>query len=122
MGLDTLTTVVRMCETDESFIDQTVQKAVVTIPAYFNDSQHQATKDASLVADLNPLRIINKPTAAAITYGLDKKLQGECNVLIFDLGGGTFNVLLLTIEEGILETKVTADDTCPRDRTSTTGL
>jgi len=80
-------------------------------PAYFNDSQRQATKDAGLIAGLNVLRIINEPTAAAIAYGLDKKVEGERNVLIFDLGGGTFDVSLLTIEEGIFEVKSTAGDT-----------
>lgn len=79
---------------------------VITVPAYFNDSQRQATKDAGLIAGLNVLRIINEPTAAAIAYGLDKKVEGERNVLIFDLGGGTFDVSLLTIEEGIFEVKV----------------
>ncbi|EEB91090.1 hypothetical protein MPER_10616 [Moniliophthora perniciosa FA553] len=84
---------------------------VVTFPAYFNDSQCQATKDAGTISGLNVLRIINEPTAAAIAYGLDKKVQGERNVLIFDLGGGTFDVSLLTIEEGIFEVKATAGDT-----------
>jgi L1 cell adhesion molecule like protein len=90
-----------------------VKDAVVTVPAYFNDSQRQATKDAGAIAGLNVLRIINEPTAAAIAYGLDKKEQsvGERNVLIFDLGGGTFDVSLLTIEEGIFEVKATAGDT-----------
>ena len=87
------------------------KNAVITVPAYFNDSQRQATKDAGLIAGLNVLRIINEPTAAAIAYGLDKKTQGEKNVLIFDLGGGTFDVSLLTIEEGIFEVKALAGDT-----------
>ena len=87
-----------------------VNNAVVTVPAYFNDSQRQATKDAGSIAGLNVLRIINEPTAAAIAYGLDKK-GDEHNVLIFDLGGGTFDVSLLTIEEGIFEVKATAGDT-----------
>merc|ERR1712027_18743 len=86
--------------------------AVITVPAYFNDSQRQATKDAGVIAGLNVLRIINEPTAAAIAYGLDKKKgQGESNVLIFDLGGGTFDVSILTIEDGIFEVKSTAGDT-----------
>jgi heat shock protein 1/8 len=85
--------------------------AVVTVPAYFNDSQRQATKDAGVISGLNVLRIINEPTAAAIAYGLDKKTVGEKNVLIFDLGGGTFDVSLLTIEEGLFEVKATAGDT-----------
>ncbi|CAI0420939.1 unnamed protein product [Linum tenue] len=90
-----------------------IKNAVVTVPAYFNDSQRQATKDAGSIAGLNVLRIINEPTAAAIAYGLDKKgsRSGEKNVLIFDLGGGTFDVSLLTIEEGIFEVKATAGDT-----------
>ena len=101
----------KMRETAESYLGETVQNAVVTVPAYFNDSQRQATKDAGLIAGLNVLRIINEPTAAAIAYGLDKKIEGERNVLIFDLGGGTFDVSLLTIEEGIFEVKSTAGDT-----------
>jgi len=101
----------KMRETAESYLGGTVSNAVVTVPAYFNDSQRQATKDAGLIAGLNVLRIINEPTAAAIAYGLDKKTSGERNVLIFDLGGGTFDVSLLTIEEGIFEVKATAGDT-----------
>jgi heat shock protein 1/8 len=102
----------KMRETAESYLGGTVNNAVVTVPAYFNDSQRQATKDAGLIAGLNVLRIINEPTAAAIAYGLDKKgVVGEKNVLIFDLGGGTFDVSLLTIEEGIFEVKSTAGDT-----------
>ncbi|KAF1827497.1 heat shock protein 70 [Dissoconium aciculare CBS 342.82] len=101
----------KMRETAESYLGGTVNNAVVTVPAYFNDSQRQATKDAGLIAGLNVLRIINEPTAAAIAYGLDKKQEGERNVLIFDLGGGTFDVSLLTIEEGIFEVKSTAGDT-----------
>ncbi|KUF81221.1 Heat shock 70 kDa protein [Phytophthora nicotianae] len=94
----------------EAFIGKEVKNAVITVPAYFNDSQRQATKDAGAIAGLNVLRIINEPTAAAIAYGLDKK-GGERNVLIFDLGGGTFDVSLLSIEEGIFEVKATAGDT-----------
>ncbi|KAL2259197.1 hypothetical protein VTK26DRAFT_7201 [Humicola hyalothermophila] len=101
----------KMRETAESYLGGTVNNAVITVPAYFNDSQRQATKDAGLIAGLNVLRIINEPTAAAIAYGLDKKVDGERNVLIFDLGGGTFDVSLLTIEEGIFEVKSTAGDT-----------
>ncbi|CAI0473902.1 unnamed protein product [Linum tenue] len=102
---------VKMREIAEAFLGQTIKNAVVTVPAYFNDSQRQATKDAGSIAGLNVLRIINEPTAAAIAYGLDKKgsRSGEKNVLIFDLGGGTFDVSLLTIEEGIFEVKATAD-------------
>jgi len=102
---------VKMRETAEAYLGGTVNNAVVTVPAYFTDSQRQATKDAGLIAGLNVLRIINEPTAAAIAYGLDKKVEGERNVLIFDLGGGTFDVSLLTIEEGIFEVKATAGDT-----------
>ena len=101
----------KMKETAESYLGSHVANAVVTVPAYFNDSQRQATKDAGTISGLNVLRIINEPTAAAIAYGLDKKTTGERNVLIFDLGGGTFDVSLLTIEEGIFEVKATAGDT-----------
>ncbi|GAA5940745.1 hypothetical protein JCM3775_004885 [Rhodotorula graminis] len=101
----------KMKETAEAYLGGTVKDAVVTVPAYFNDSQRQATKDAGTISGLNVLRIINEPTAAAIAYGLDKKSEGEKNVLIFDLGGGTFDVSLLTIEEGIFEVKATAGDT-----------
>jgi heat shock protein 1/8 len=104
----------KMKEVAESFLGKEVKNAVITVPAYFNDSQRQATKDAGAITGLNVLRIINEPTAAAIAYGLDKKTAGskaERNVLIFDLGGGTFDVSLLTIEEGIFEVKSTAGDT-----------
>nr|CAH8823444.1 unnamed protein product [Trichobilharzia regenti] len=100
-----------MKEVAEAYLGKTVTDAVVTVPAYFNDSQRQATKDAGTIAGLNVLRIINEPTAAAIAYGLDKKVGGERNVLIFDLGGGTFDVSILTIEDGIFEVKSTAGDT-----------
>lgn len=100
-----------MKETAEAFIGKKVKDAVVTVPAYFNDSQRQATKDAGSIAGLNVMRIINEPTAAAIAYGLDKKGKGEKNVLIFDLGGGTFDVSLLAIDEGIFEVKSTAGNT-----------
>ncbi|EIW72810.1 hypothetical protein TREMEDRAFT_36956 [Tremella mesenterica DSM 1558] len=102
---------IKMRETAEAYLGGTVTKAVITVPAYFNDSQRQATKDAGAIAGLDVLRIINEPTAAAIAYGLDKKSGGEKNILIFDLGGGTFDVSLLTIEEGIFEVKATAGDT-----------
>lgn len=101
----------KMKETAEAYLGKQVKKAVITVPAYFNDSQRQATKDAGLIAGLNVQRIINEPTAAAIAYGLDKRGKGEKNVLIFDLGGGTFDVSLLTIEDGIFEVKATAGDT-----------
>ena len=102
----------KMKETAEAFLGTTVTDAVVTVPAYFNDSQRQATKDAGVIAGLNVLRIINEPTAAAIAYGLDKeKGLGEKNVLIYDLGGGTFDVTLLTIEDGVFFFFSTAGDT-----------
>jgi heat shock 70kDa protein 1/2/6/8 len=101
----------KMKETAETYLGETIKNVVITVPAYFNDSQRQATKDAGSIAGLNVLRIINEPTAAAIAYGLDKKGQGEKNVLIFDLGGGTFDVSLLSIEEGVFEVKATAGDT-----------
>ena len=102
---------IKMKEIAESFIGTKVTDAVITVPAYFNDSQRQATKDAGVIAGLNVLRIINEPTAAAIAYGLDKKGQGEKNILIYDLGGGTFDVTVMTIEDGIFEVKSTAGDT-----------
>ena len=116
---------VKMKEIAESYLGAAVTDAVITVPAYFNDGQRQATKDAGAIAGLNVLRIINEPTAAAIAYGLDKKgkgdsdststssstNKGERNILIFDLGGGTFDVSLLTIDDGIFEVKATAGDT-----------
>jgi len=101
----------KMKETAEQYLGKGVGSAVITVPAYFNDSQRQATKDAGTIAGLEVLRIINEPTAAAIAYGLDRNNEGEKNVLIFDLGGGTFDVSLLTIEDGIFEVKATAGDT-----------
>ena len=103
----------KMKETAEAYLGTTVKDAVITVPAYFNDSQRQATKDAGVISGLNVLRIINEPTAAAIAYGLDKKgtSSGEKNVLIFDLGGGTFDVSILSIDDGIFEVKATAGDT-----------
>jgi len=101
----------KMKETAEAYLGKSITHAVITVPAYFNDSQRQATKDAGTISGLNVLRIINEPTAAAIAYGLDKKVGGERNVLIFDLGGGTFDVSILTIEDGIFEVKSTAGDT-----------
>ena len=100
----------KMKETAESYLGEEVKDAVVTVPAYFNDSQRQATKDAGIIAGLNILRIINEPTAAAIAYGLDNSKE-EKNILIYDLGGGTFDVSLLNIEEGVFEVKATAGDT-----------
>jgi L1 cell adhesion molecule like protein len=104
----------QMKETAENYLGHPVSKAVVTVPAYFNDSQRQSTKDACRIAGLEPLRIINEPTAAAIAYGLDNNNNNkgkEKNVLIFDLGGGTFDVSILSIEDGIFEVKSTAGDT-----------
>jgi heat shock 70kDa protein 1/2/6/8 len=102
---------VKMKEVAESYLGTSVTNAVITVPAYFNDAQRQATKDAGIIAGLNILRIINEPTAAAIAYGLDKKSKTETNVLIYDLGGGTFDVSLLSIEDGVFEVKATAGDT-----------
>jgi len=102
---------IKMKQIAEHYLSKEIKNAVITVPAYFNDSQRQATKDAGSIAQLNVLRIINEPTAAAIAYGLDKKGQGEKNVLIFDLGGGTFDVSLLSIDDGIFEVKATAGDT-----------
>jgi len=101
----------KMKETAEEYLGEKVTDAVITVPAYFNDSQRQATKDAGAIAGLNVLRIINEPTAAAIAYGLDNTSKEEKNILIFDLGGGTFDVSLLSIDDGIFEVKATAGDT-----------
>ena len=101
----------KMKETAEAYLGKKVKDAVVTVPAYFNDSQRQATKDAGVIAGLNVLRIINEPTAAALAYGLDKKLKGEQSILIYDLGGGTFDVSILQISDGLFEVKSTAGDT-----------
>lgn len=100
----------QMRTTAESYLDKEIQNAVVTVPAYFNDAQRQATKDAGTISGLNVERIINEPTAAAIAYGLDKK-GGEKNILVFDLGGGTFDVTLLTIDNGVFEVLATNGDT-----------
>jgi len=102
----------KMKETAEDFLGHPIKNAVVTVPAYFNDAQRQATKDAGTISGMNVLRIINEPTAAAISYGLEKtKGSGETHVLIFDLGGGTFDVSLLSIDDGVFEVKATAGDT-----------
>lgn len=100
-----------MKKTAENYLGHEVTKAVITVPAYFNDSQRASTKDAARISGLEVLRIINEPTAAAVAYGLDKKCDGEKNVLIFDLGGGTFDVSLLTLDDGLFEVKATAGDT-----------
>merc|ERR1711862_384989 len=99
---------IKMKETAEAYLGTKINDAVVTVPAYFNDSQRQATKDAGSITGLNVLRIINEPTAAAIAYGLDKKGSGERNILIYDMGGGTFDVSILTIEDGIFDVKAAA--------------
>uniref|UniRef100_A0A6C0IA84 Heat shock protein 70 family protein n=1 Tax=viral metagenome TaxID=1070528 RepID=A0A6C0IA84_9ZZZZ len=101
----------KLKQTAEAYLGTPVASAVITVPAYFNDAQRQATKDAGTIAGLNVLRIINEPTAAAIAYGLDKQSKGEQNVLIFDLGGGTFDVSLLSLDDGVFEVKATAGDT-----------
>ena len=101
---------IKMKEIAEAFLGKEVTNAVVTVPAYFNDAQRQATKDAGVIAGLNVLRIINEPTAAAIAYGLDKKSK-EKNILVYDLGGGTFDVSILTIDEGVFEVLATNGDT-----------
>uniref|UniRef100_A0A0N5AHC4 Heat shock 70 kDa protein C n=1 Tax=Syphacia muris TaxID=451379 RepID=A0A0N5AHC4_9BILA len=100
----------KMKEIAEAYLGKEVKHAVVTVPAYFNDAQRQATKDAGTIAGLNVVRIINEPTAAAIAYGLDKK-EGERNILVFDLGGGTFDVSMLTIDNGVFEVLATNGDT-----------
>jgi len=98
---------IKMKEIAEAYLGRPCTNSVITVPAYFNDAQRQATKDAGSIAGLNVQRIINEPTAAAIAYGLDKKVKEEKNILIFDLGGGTFDVSLLAIEDGIFEVKAT---------------
>ncbi|KAH0913446.1 hypothetical protein HID58_036767 [Brassica napus] len=100
----------KMKETAEAFLGKKIKDAVITVPAYFNDAQRQATKDAGAIAGLNVVRIINEPTGAAIAYGLDKK-GGETNILVYDLGGGTFDVSILTIDNGVFEVLSTSGDT-----------
>merc|ERR1712167_513059 len=102
---------IKMKEIAEAYLGKEIKNAVVTVPAYFNDAQRQATKDAGTIAGLNVLRIINEPTAAAIAYGLDKKGGAEKNILVYDLGGGTFDVSLLTIDNGVFEVVATSGDT-----------
>ncbi len=101
----------KMKQIAESYIGEPIKNAVISVPANFNDSQRQATKDAGTIAGLNVLRLLNEPIATAIAYGYDKKINGEKNVLIYDLGGGTFDVSIVTIDDGVFETKVTAGDT-----------
>src|ERR1700745_2849560 len=98
----------KMKETAEAYLGETVTQAVITVPAYFNDAQRQATKDAGQIAGLEVLRIINEPTAAALAYGLDKK--GNETVLVFDLGGGTFDVSILDVGDGVVEVRATSGD------------
>lgn len=100
----------KMKQTAEAYIGKEVKNAVITVPAYFNDAQRQATKDAGSICGLNVLRIINEPTAAAIAYGLDNQKEGERNIIIFDVGGGTLDVTLLNLDEGIFEVKATSGD------------
>eukprot|EP01083_Nonionella_stella_P057139 150133_1 len=101
----------KMKETAEAYIGKKVTHAVVTVPAYFNDAQRQATKDAGTIAGLKIIRIINEPTAAALAYGLDRQSDGEKNIMVYDLGGGTFDVSLLTIDDGVFEVLATSGDT-----------
>merc|ERR1719312_133596 len=101
----------KMKQTAEEYLGKNVTKAVVTVPAYFNDAQRAATKDAGTIAGLEIIRIINEPTAAALAYGLDKSSSDEKNVLVFDLGGGTFDVSLLSITDGVFEVLATSGDT-----------
>jgi heat shock protein 1/8 len=101
----------KMKQTAEAYLGCDVKDAVITVPAYFNDSQRQATKDAGVIAGLNVLRIINEPTAACLAYGLDKKKAGEQNIIIFDCGGGTHDVSLITMDDGVFEVKATGGDT-----------
>ena len=101
----------KMKSTAEAYLGKEVKNAVITVPAYFNDSQRQATKDAGLICGLNVLRIINEPTAAAIAYGLDNKSETERNIIIYDVGGGTLDVTLLTLDDGVFEVKATSGDT-----------
>lgn len=99
----------KMKEIAESFSGKTIKNAIVTVPAYFNDAQRQATKDAGVISGLNVVRVLNEPTAAAIAYGLNEK--AEKNILVFDLGGGTFDVSILTIDHGVFEVIGTNGDT-----------
>lgn len=100
----------KMRDVAESYLGKPVKNAVVTVPAYFNDNQRQATKDAGIIAGLNVIRVVNEPTAAAIAYGLDRT-DGERQIIVYDLGGGTFDVSLLTIDDGAFEVQATAGDT-----------
>ena len=99
----------KLKETAEDYLGHTVSKAVITVPAYFNDAQRQATKDAGKIAGLDVQRIINEPTAAALAYGLDKKKDEK--IAVFDLGGGTFDISVLELADGVFEVKSTNGDT-----------
>merc|ERR1712157_632323 len=112
MGAEQISAIIleKMRDVAESYIGKKVENVVVTVPAYFNDNQRTATKDAGTIAGLNVVRVLNEPTAAAIAYGLDKK-GGEKNILVFDLGGGTFDVSILTIDNGVFEVISTSGDT-----------
>ncbi|KAL5967347.1 Heat shock cognate 70 kDa protein, partial [Taenia solium] len=101
----------KMREIAEAYLDEKVTDAIITVPAYFNDNQRQATIDAGKIAGLNVLRLINEPTAAAIAYSMDRRIDRQRNVLIFDWGGGTFDVSLLSIENGKIEVKAVGGDT-----------
>ena len=101
----------KLKETAEAYLGMDVVDAVVTVPAYFNDSQRQATRDAGKIAGLNVLRVLSEPTAAAVAYGLDKICRNQKSILVFDLGGGTFDVSVLTIDDGIFDVKATFGDT-----------
>ena len=100
----------KMKEVAESYLGENVKNAVVTVPAYFNDAQRAATKDAGTIAGLNVLRVVNEPTAAALASGLDKTDQ-EKQIIVYDLGGGTFDVSVLTVDQGVFEVQATAGDT-----------
>ena len=101
----------KMKEAAENYLGEPVKNAVVTVPAYFNDAQRAATKDAGTIAGLNVLRVVNEPTAAALAYGLDKTDKAERQIIVYDLGGGTFDVSILTVDEGVFEVRSTAGDT-----------
>jgi heat shock protein 1/8 len=100
----------KMRQTAEAYLGEEVKDVVITVPAYFNDNQRQATKDSAAIAGLNVLRLINEPTAAALAYGLDKKSNSEQHIVVFDCGGGTHDVSLITIDDGVFEVKATAGD------------
>jgi len=101
----------KMKEVAESYLGEKVTNAVVTVPAYFTDSQRAATKDAGTIAGLNVLRVVNEPTAAALAYGLDKQSEAERQIIVYDLGGGTFDVSILSVDQGVFEVLATAGDT-----------